>query len=165
MIVIIDSIDRVGKTTLATKLSEALNGKIYKHSEKNKGYCKMTDDGETAAMLAMIDMYALYPENTIIFDRFHLSNYVYGRIHRNYDETTALQNFDKIDENLAELDNVYLVKVNPTDIERSSREHGSSLVEHQKLFDFLYNRSKIENKFECDYNTMDEVVSKIIIKH
>ena len=34
MIIIIDSIDRVGKTTLATKLAENLNGKIYKHAIK-----------------------------------------------------------------------------------------------------------------------------------
>ena len=35
MIIIIDSIDRVGKTTLATKLAENLNGKIYKQKTLN----------------------------------------------------------------------------------------------------------------------------------
>lgn len=161
MIVIIDSIDRVGKTTLANKLAEAINGKIYKHSEGFKTYGKMTDDGETSTMLAMIDLYKLYPENIVIFDRFHLSNTVYGRIHRGYDFIESLINFMTIDNALAELDDVYLVKVNPTDIKRSSAEHGSNLIEHQKMFDGLFEISKIKNKYECNYLTMDEVINVI----
>lgn len=158
MIVIIDSIDRVGKTTLANKIADSLGAKIYKHSEKNKDYSKMNDESETSAMLAMIDLYKLNPENKIIFDRFHLSNTVYGIINRDYDKTSAYENFVKIDDALAELDDVYLVKVDPTDITRSSKEHGSDLSRHKSMFDELYGLSNIKTKKTCTYLTMDDIV-------
>ena len=70
MIIIIDSIDRVGKTTLATKLAEALNAKIYKHCVKNADYGVMKDDCETQAMFALINLANLFKDDIIIFDRF-----------------------------------------------------------------------------------------------
>ncbi len=161
MIIIVDSIDRVGKTTLCNKLAESLNAKIYKHSEGHKRYCDMTDENETSTMIAMLDLYKLYPENKIIFDRFHLSNTIYGVLQRGYDIKNAIDNFKSIDSVLSNLDNVVLIKVNPTDINRSNNEHGSDLSEHLNMFNKLYNFSNIKNKFECDYNSIDDTVNKI----
>lgn len=157
MIIIVDSIDRVGKTTLCNLLAEKLDAKIYKHSSK-RGYSVMTDSNETNAMLAMIDLYKLYPDNKIIFDRFHLSNLIYGHINRQYNLNSAEENFFTIDKELANLDDVYLIKVNPTDLSRSSKEHGSDLSKHYDMFNKYFKLSNIPNKIECDYNSINKIV-------
>ena len=165
MIIIIDSIDRVGKTTLANKLAERLNARIYKHSIKNGNYSDMKDDSETCAMFALINLATLYDDQITIFDRFHLSNTIYGMINRNYDLVQSARNFNAIDSALSELgDDVILIKVNPTDIERSSREHGSDLKPYYKLFNELYSKSKIKNKVEVDYYGIDNLVDQLANK-
>lgn len=118
----------------------------------------MTDSNETNAMLAMIDLYKLYPDNKIIFDRFHLSNLIYGHINRQYNLNSAEENFFTIDKELANLDDVYLIKVNPTDLSRSSKEHGSDLSKHYDMFNKYFKLSNIPNKIECDYNSINKIV-------
>lgn len=162
MIIIIDSIDRVGKTTLANKLAKRLGGRIYKHAIKNGDYSEMKDDSETCAMFALINLATVYNDQITIFDRFHLSNTIYGMIKRNYDIISASRNFNAIDKALSELGNeVILIKVNPTDLNRSSLEHGSDLTPYYNLFNELYNKSVIGNKIEIDYNGIDELVEKL----
>ena len=161
MIIIIDSIDRVGKTTLANKLAERLNARIYKHSIKNGDYSEMKDDSETCAMFALINLANVYRDQITIFDRFHLSNTIYGMIKRNYDVVTSSRNFNAVDSALSEFDDVYLIKVNPTDIDRSSMEHGSDLRPYYELFNKLFANSKIKNKFETDYFGIDDLVDTL----
>ena len=161
MVIIIDSIDRVGKTTLATKLAEALNAKIYKHCVKNTDYGVMKDDCETQAMFALINLANLFKDDIIIFDRFHLSNTVYGQIERNYDIVSSFKNFEKIDNALAELDDTYLIMVNPTDIDRSSKEHGLNLIPYYGKFCGLFEFSKIKNKYSTNYLGIDELVETL----
>lgn len=160
MIVIIDSIDRVGKTTLANKLAEK-GYKIYKHSEEGKKYSEMTDEGETSTMLAMLSLYKLYPENKIIFDRFHMSNTAYGILNRNYDKEKAFKNYQKIDDVLSKLD-VVLVMVAPVDLERSNREHGKDQTECLKLMNELFAMSNIKRKIITNYNELDTTVEDIL---
>lgn len=164
MIIIIDSIDRVGKTTLANKLAEKLGARIYKHAIKNGDYSEMKDDSETCAMFALINLATVYNDQITIFDRFHLSNTIYGMIKRNYDLVSSARNFNAIDSALAELgDDVLLIKVNPTDIERSSREHGSDLTPYYNLFNELYQKSNIKNKVEINYNGIDNLVEALAL--
>ena len=83
-------------------------------------------------------------------------------INRNYDLVQSARNFNAIDSALSELgDDVILIKVNPTDIERSSREHGSDLKPYYKLFNELYSKSKIKNKVEVDYYGIDNLVDQL----
>lgn len=165
MIIIIDSIDRVGKTTLANKLSERLNGRIYKHAIKNGDYSEMRDDSETCAMFALINLATVYNDHITIFDRFHLSNTIYGMLNRKYDAITSSRNFNSIDKALAELgDDVVLIKVNPTDINRSSSEHGSDLTPYFELFNTLFDNSKIKNKYEINYYGIDDLVEQLYNK-
>lgn len=164
MIIIIDSIDRVGKTTLANKLAEKLGARIYKHAIKNGDYSEMKDDSETCAMFALINLATVYNDQITIFDRFHLSNTIYGMIKRNYDLVSSARNFNAIDSALSELgDDVILIKVNPTDLERSSREHGSDLTPYYNLFNELYQKSNIKNKVEIDYNGIDNLVEALAL--
>lgn len=161
MIIIIDSIDRVGKTTLANKLAKELNGNIYKHSIKNGSYSEMNDDSETCAMFALINLANTYSDSVTIFDRFHLSNTIYGLIERDYDEIGAIVNFINLDNALSELDDVVLIKVNPTDLNMSSEQHGKDLTPYYNMFNKLYNMSNIKTKIECDYNSINDVIKKL----
>ena len=156
MIIIVEGIDRVGKTTLCNKLQEELNIPVY----KNKGiiqYNKMDNTEETDKMLKLIDLCNL-TNSSIIFDRFYLSDFVYGILERNYNIDIAIDNFRKVDDLLSEIDNVFLIYVLPTDIENSSKQHGKDLRVHDGEFYDLFRNSKIKNKWQVTYNTLNEAV-------
>lgn len=158
MIVIVEGIDRVGKTTLCNALSTRLNLPIYKHNISRIDYPKMDNDNETDKMLQLIELLRM-TNSSIIFDRFHLSEYVYGTIERDYDKEHALSNFKLIDDEL-KFKHIVLILVQPTDVEQSSREHGLSLVKHSEAFDKLFELSDIR-KLTCTYDTIDKIVEEV----
>ncbi len=152
MIIIVEGIDRVGKTTLCNKF----NIPIYKHKRSN--YSEMKNDIETDIMLQLIDLYKLLGGN-IIFDRFHLSDFVYGVLERNYSLSDADNNFKQIESELK--DNAILIYIEPTDIEWSSAKHGSDLTAHHQLMELLFHNS-ILKKYNCTFDTIDDIVKEII---
>ena len=154
MIIIVEGIDRVGKTTLCNKLSESLNFPIHKHVKKTL-YKNMDNDNETDKMMQILDV-CNQTHCNIIFDRFHLSEYVYGVKDRCYDVSKASKNLLDVDNMLNDKNDVLLILVEPVDIERSSLEHGSDLSMHKKIFDDIFKESCIKNKWKCTYNTLDE---------
>ena len=79
-------------------------------------------------MLNMVETF----DADVIFDRFHLSEYVYGMIERGY----INNNVWKIDERLASL-NAIIVHVRPYDIESSSLLHGKDLTEYEDAFEWV----------------------------
>lgn len=160
MIIIVEGISRVGKTTLCNKLKTKFNIPIYKHNTKLIDYNKMSDNIEVEKMLCMLDMYKTIPSN-IIFDRFHFSNTVYGILLRNYDKQSAFQNVNKIESYIKQLGiKNLLLKVSPNNIEESSRQYGRDLKPFENLITELYNNS-ILDKYNCDYNTEDELIKKL----
>lgn len=159
MIIIVEGIDRVGKTTLCNKISEELNVPIYKHIG-DFSYHRMDNDNETDKMLQIIEVCRL-TDSSIIFDRFHLTDFVYGEIERNYNIDKATQNFKEIDDMLSKMEDVFLIEVLPTDIKRSSKEHGKDLSIYNDEFKQLYIHSKIKNKWQVTYNTMYEAIQFI----
>ena len=159
MIIIVEGIDRVGKTTLCNKLKEELNISIYKHVGVLQ-YNKMDNFNETDKMLQLVELCRL-TNSSIIFDRFHLTDFVYGILERNYDIDSAVDNFRLVDDAISELDDVYLIYVLPTNIEESSRQHGKDLTIYNGEFYDLFKNSKIKNKWRCTYNTLGEAVEYI----
>lgn len=159
MLIIVEGIDRVGKTTLCNKIKCELGLPIYKHCGEFD-YSKMDNDNETDKMLQMLEICSLSNSN-IIFDRFHISDFVYGTLERKYDIVKANENFEKIDCKVSSFEDVCLLYILPTDIKRSSVEHGKDLDNHNETFYDLYKRSKIKNKFRCTYNTLDEAITFI----
>ena len=156
MIIIVDGIDRVGKTTLCNMLSEALNYPVGKDDSR---YAKTYDDmlinaEKDNTFVNLIEQGCL---DNVIFDRFHFTEYVYGVIDRGY-YNLYMQD---IDERLGELNNIFLILVKPTNIDKSSREHGKSLLRHSEMFYKLYKNTKIKNKMIVDYNMFSETVSYI----
>lgn len=164
MIIIVEGIDRVGKTTLCNKLSKELRMPIYKHDNKQFDYSRMDNDNETDKMLQLIDLYGIL-DGDVIFDRFHMSDLVYGIMLRNYNIQLASKNYKLIDDRLSGLwrQEAILILVKSTDIEKSSHEHGADLAEYDRLMQTAFDMSSIEMKYICDYNSIDSVVEKLKI--
>lgn len=162
MIIVVDGIDRVGKTTLCNKLSEYLDFPIYKHDESCFDYSKMDNDNETDKMIQLIEL-AEVTNSDIIFDRFHLSDCAYGVLERRYDYTKALQNFSKIDAKLSEV-GALVIYVYPENLQKSSSEHGKDLSMHFFLMNLLTAATHSEIKL-CSYSEIDNVISELVIPY
>lgn len=160
MLIIVEGISRVGKTTLCNKIKNKFSIPIYKHNKSLIDYSEMSDNNEVEKMLCMLDMYKTIPSD-IIFDRFHFSNAVYGILLRNYDKVAAFENIIRIESYIKQLKiECILIKVSPNNIEESSRQYGKDLRPFENLMSELYNNS-ILNKYNCTYNTEEELVNKI----
>ena len=156
MIVVVEGIDRVGKTTLCNKLKNEFNIPIHKYNGIIN-YSEMNNREETDKMLMTVQI--LQETNSdIILDRFNFSDYVYGITERDYGFVAASRWLTIIDEKLSSLEDVFLILVEPTNLERSSKEHGKDLSLHKKLFDDLFKESRIKNKWKCTYNTLNEAI-------
>lgn len=163
MIIIVEGIDRVGKTTLCNKLSKELRMPIYKHNNEQFSYSRMDNDNETDKMLQLIDLYSIL-DGDLIFDRFHISDLVYGIMLRNYSMQSASRNCKLIDDRLSKLrfkQEAILILVKPTNVEKSSHEHGADLSKYDRLMQIAFDMSSIEMKYICDYNSIDLVVEKL----
>lgn len=159
MIVIVEGIDRVGKSTLCKKLSEETGIKIFKRKNLSSfGFDKMDNDNETDKEIQMLEIARIGNVN-LIFDRLYFSDLVYGYSERSYDMYDALDNFEKVENQLKDMDAV-LILVNPTDIESSSKQHGKDLNSYFLMFNFLFRISSMK-KIKCDYNSIDETVEKV----
>lgn len=157
MLVIVEGIDRVGKTTLCNEINKETNFKIFKYNSLIENKDK-TNKYETDKLLLTLEVCKI-SNPYIIFDRFHLTDFVYGVLQRNYKLKEAYENFEILEKALEKFDNkVVLILVEPVDVERSSKEHGSDLRKHAQLFEALFNESKIKNKIKCNYNTLDEAI-------
>lgn len=159
MIIIVEGIDRVGKSTLCEMLSKEFNIPVYKHIGDFE-YFKMNNDNETDKFLQILQICKL-TDSDIIFDRFHLTDNVYGIIERYYNITRANKNFTIVDDFISEMQDVFLIYVLPINIEKSSEEHGKDLTIYNDILYRLFKKSKIKNKYRVTYNTMQEVINFI----
>ena len=161
MIIIVEGIDRVGKTTLVNKLKESTGFPVFKHDGSFFDYSKMDNMNETDKMVQLLEFAKVTNKPSVIFDRFHASDFVYGSLERGYNEKEAECNFNRIEFAMQGLQ-VAFVLVNPTDIEWSSKQHGKDLKLHQASFRSIFEKSKIQYKYECTFLTIDETVEKIV---
>lgn len=158
MLIIIEGIDRVGKTTLAERISDSRKIKIYKHVG-GFDYSKMDNENETDKMIQILEM-AKISEATVIFDRFHFTDFVYGCLERHYDMDKAFKNKEEIELILRDM-KANLIYVRPTDVNWSSQKHGKSLNRHLALMDMLYDESIIPDKISVDYNSLYKAENKV----
>lgn len=163
MVVIVEGVDRVGKTTLCDAIMKEVRG-IKKFKKQRKFDIKKADNAnETDKYLMLLDMCEDYGLS-VLFDRLHLSDYAYGLLERGYDLVEAIMNLKSIDEKLCELsktNKVVMILVVSEDISRSSREHGKDLRLHQKMMKCAFEMSNVENKLICTYSTIEEVAKKV----
>lgn len=85
MVIIIEGLDRTGKTTLANKLSERFNIPIYKKDREELGNSFEEDElinlGDTIATIKLFNS-ELFKGRHVILDRFHWSEYVFNMVDR-----------------------------------------------------------------------------------
>lgn len=162
-IVIVEGVDRVGKSTFIEKFVKKADGfKPFKHKPSDFHYQDMDNENETDKMLQLLEMVKLLDGN-VVFDRFHLSNLVYGFIDRDYNPFTAAYSAASIDTRIIELfgDDALLVYVRPEDLNRSSKEHGSDLSEYLESMDIASIDCALP-MIVCEYSTLDVAVDAAI---
>ena len=172
MIIIIEGIDRVGKTTLAKKLSEKYNIPIFKQERIGGNEIALNPvragkmDAQSNILVNYVRARTLvdfwnwsgYNEN-IIVDRFHWTEAVYSLVDRNSVEPMHMMMVLER-EMLKQKDKYLIIQVMPTCIKESSRQHGKDLSKHQEEFNKLYDESKL-NKYRCSYCSMDIAVDEV----
>lgn len=158
-LIIVEGIDRVGKTTLVNKLSSELNAITI----KDEWLCfdRVSEHVASEKLETMMSVLKSLDESnhdmTIVLDRFHITEYAYGLIERGYANKRSLE----IDKMLANFKNAILVYVRPVDIYMSSAMHGKSLKKNEDLMSALVELSEINKKVKCSWNTLDEAVKHI----
>lgn len=158
MIIIVEGIDRVGKSTLCEMLQangyKLLDAKIHtsKHTVTNCMYDKLQEERTVAQaqLLALLDK-----SEKIVIDRFHLSQIVYGCIDRGRDTRYHMLSLEEL-----LIHNSLLVYIQPTNLENSSKEHGSDLSKHLSYFNELFKGSMLL-KIKGSYDTLNDIVSFI----
>lgn len=164
MIVIVEGIDRVGKTTLVNKLVDggfivlkdefAVVNKVQLASfaDYSVGKC------ESLAVLAK----KLSDEGkNVVIDRLHLTELVYGTMNRagNINEVACLA----VDM-LLEKAGAVLCLVKPSNLELSNSLAGCDQSKHATLFKYYYRLSSITDKMQCIYEGIDETANYILGK-
>ena len=168
MIVIVEGIDRVGKTTLCRKLEA--QGFLYLKDAFNFRIKDSFDSGSDEFdnydfanySLGKLDtsiqlLKQLSKERNIVFDRLHLTEIVYGTLERKI-ELGRLWYIDRL---VAAL-NPILVFVQPDDISSASTRAGKDLYDHNIKFEKVVSFSEIKKKIVCDFNNLDIAVTKIL---
>jgi thymidylate kinase len=157
MLIIVEGIDRVGKTTLCEKLSKHFNIPIMKDSCV-PGLGKFNNPDINVEKMQTIINFIKQVDVTIISDRFHWTELIYGALNKGYvNERVSI-----IEEQLVELskkNQVAIVLVEPTNIEKSSNEHGCDLSRHNELFMDIFEETEIQHKFKCNYFQIDQAVA------
>lgn len=189
MIIIIEGIDRVGKTTLCEMIENRYRDIVdfrrfrddtrYSHNYLNR-------EVNTEKINTLQNLLETGFIENIILDRYHITEFVYGGIERSYknedmfDIDRRLAELDKkdtLDEEEQEVDpgmmftgevhnDVVLIYVVPVDIKTASESHGHNLERHLEWYNDFYRRTLISRKVEVDYNTFDialEFLDSVII--
>lgn len=85
MVIIIEGLDRTGKTTLANELSKRFNIPIYKKDREECGKSFEDDElinlGDSIATVKLFNS-DLFKGRHVILDRFHWSEYVFNMVDR-----------------------------------------------------------------------------------
>lgn len=149
-IIILEGIDRVGKSTLANIISNTFNIPIYKHIY-NTNPENMNNNLETQKMFEILNVY----NKNIIFNRFNWSDYVYGTLERNY--INAEFNLNSLNNKLLKLNTIFIL-INPTDLFKSELEYGKPLKNHLKLFNQIYNNYQ-GIKHKTSYNNFNNTLT------
>jgi nucleoside deoxyribosyltransferase len=167
MIVIVEGIDRVGKTTFCNKLAEKgflylkdssllyedIKCKSYMHTTLPAAYMIGKLD-TTCAFFKRLDEQGI----DVVMDRCHLTELVYS-----YCEAGRRSFVDlvfKIDAFLAHL-GALLVYIQPEDLDWSSRQAGENLASHNEHFEKIVTESSIKKKMMTTFSLLDATVSAI----
>lgn len=165
MVIILEGIDRVGKTTLANRIAEEIGGQVFKAERVEDRFCTLKENNAISYGYCMGQVqlfnntYANDKDRHIIIDRFHWTEYVYTKIQRDRDlDSFYMRNIDA--EMLKNKQGYLMILMMPIDIRKCSRMHGSDLTRHQNLFTGIYETSSLL-KYKCTYITDDFAIDTV----
>ena len=151
--IIVEGIDRVGKTTLVNLLKEKTGWPVLDDSYLYETEDMRKDKRVNVEKIKTIVNFARDVSDKFIVDRLHWSEMIYGYCDRGYDNVVPVLD---IEDELVKV-GAKIILVVPTDIESSSKQHGKDLSKHAKIFEAVFDDSKMK-KFRCDYNTLSDAV-------
>ena len=131
-IVIIEGIDRVGKTTLSRDFFDEGFIKFHDKVDLVSGEARTINYEKINSTIFALEAFK-FSNAKVLFDRFYLSEYVYGFINRKYNSYIETKAFD---DRLTSLKATKILVI-PKDKEKlaqCSEEHGSDLSEHNQMF-------------------------------
>lgn len=148
MIVVVEGIDRVGKTRFCKKLSKDTGIPVFKEGMNFKEMSKIYG-GETIRRIMCEKMKSILnvlkiTGQDMIFDRFHISEWVYGYLER---KAFYCKDIKEIDEMLYDMGAIVVI-LHPSGKERlkhCSREHGKDLSGYERMFKRVGAESKCLN--------------------
>ena len=154
MVIIVEGIDRVGKTTLCRELEKATGMKRFRDDFRYYDKKYLNKDINTEKINTLLNLIEEGFVENVILDRYHFTEYIYGMLNRKYTNMSMVD----IDERIGKMQNVVIILVVPVDIEKSSLEHGSSLEIHNKMFCKMYEISSIKKKIKVNYNEFEYAI-------
>jgi thymidylate kinase len=160
MIIIVEGVDRVGKTTLCNLLKEQLGLQVYKKEREGgndgKGPLELlVNYGNATGHLSFWES-DICKDLSFVVDRFQWTETVYSTILRKNPNDLM----DNVNHWLEEMDNVLMVLIKPTDIDWSSNQHGEDLRPYEELYEKLYDEYRGQ-KISATHETLQEVVDYI----
>lgn len=163
MVIVVEGIDRVGKTTLCSRLSYLSGYKILK-KDRECADMDLPVDAKTYATygnaMGIVQMVNGGLAKDFIFDRFHWTEYVYGAIDRGSNLSLSLMNLVEI-EMLKAKDNWLMVYVKPADLAKSSIEHGKNLSRHYNMYNKLFENTNLRTVVVNGYEDIDNAIKSI----
>lgn len=167
MVIILEGIDRVGKTTLAERIAKEFNCEYFKAERVEDRYCTLKENSAISYGYCMGQVqlfnktYAEDKEKHIVIDRFHWTEYVYTKIQRDRElDSFYMRNIDA--EMLKCKQGYLMILMEPIDLKKCSKMHGRDLSMHRDLFDMIYDTTNLL-KYKCTYNS-DELAINTIYK-
>lgn len=152
MKVLIEGIDRVGKTILANRIKKELDIPVYHDIHKFPFERKANIE----KMWTLLNAIKCFGVENVVLDRFHATEYVYGKMRFECEYEDELKELD---------DEIYMmgfivIYVKPINVERSSNEHGSDLFKHEQEFMNFWSNSR-NVPIVVDYNDIANDFEKI----
>lgn len=163
MIVVVEGIDRVGKTTLCKKLEA--HGFLYlkdqwllppKFLQNIKQYAFGKIDTATAFYLALADL-----KMNVVVDRYFITEYVYGIVDRSFN-TNVVGIFDLYNEHIKKREDFAFVLVKPYDIELSNKLAERDQSRHDYIFNEIFDKKIGGLRIICTWNTLDDACKAVL---
>ena len=161
MIIIVEGIDRCGKTTFVDKICEQMPN-LLRFKDLNVCSKTYTDEDFKSFSLGKLDTSVAFLKQLsekgydIIVDRLHLTELAYGSVER---KSTSYKEIGQLDNILAKLDCI-LILVEPTDLQWSNEQAEKNQTEHYHAFKSHYINSAIE-KYHTNFNELDKMIDII----
>lgn len=171
MILIFESPDKSGKTTLAQMIADYLNIKYLKLNNINVVENVEIKHGISISTHSQLESITQLHEKGVIkdvvLDRFHGSEYVYSNLFKRDYDISYIAN---IEERLSKFNDVILIRCRPSLITLKHRWHDENIIDYSKilesikLYDDFYKQTKL-SYIEIDTNgSIEKAFAELVMK-